>query len=224
MRLLASGKSTQDPKIESAINFLKNADIVGPYAIGMRCQVWTFLPRTPETMRLFRKDADQLLKMLNTSGVGAGMWDYDDLSPKGPRIDHSVTQYCVLGLWACAQAGIPIDAELWSRFDNVWRQHQAGNGGWSYDGNGGDGKPVTLSMTAAGIATLYITMEFVPPAASINCTGQIADENIEKGFEILQPQFQECRPKQLPLVRRRAHRRGQRPTIFQRSGLVRDRR
>ena len=42
--LLASGEKPQDAKIAAAIEFLKKADIIGIYSIGMRCQVWYLVP------------------------------------------------------------------------------------------------------------------------------------------------------------------------------------
>src|SRR5436309_1280103 len=42
--LLAAGDSPQDPKLAAAIDFLKNADINGTYALGVRLQVWNAMP------------------------------------------------------------------------------------------------------------------------------------------------------------------------------------
>ena len=42
--LLASGESPNDPRIKAAVEFLKQADIVGIYAVAMRCQVWLLIP------------------------------------------------------------------------------------------------------------------------------------------------------------------------------------
>jgi hypothetical protein len=180
--LLASGVRPQDERIQSAIEFLKDADVVGPYAVAMRAQVWTFLPRGPQTLRLYKHDLDQLMRTLNKKGPAAGLWDYQAISGGGTRIDHSVSQYGVLGLWACAQGGANIDLEQWREFDAVWREHQHPNGGWSYDGNGSDGKAVTHTMTAAGIATLYITQEFIPSPLGLNCIDNPVDEHIERGM------------------------------------------
>ena len=46
----------QDPRMVRAVNFLKSADIVGTYALGVRCQVWSLLPSTPETRRLLQEE------------------------------------------------------------------------------------------------------------------------------------------------------------------------
>ena len=188
--LLASGKSPQDAQLAAAVKFLKTADISGVYALGMRAQVWTFLPQTPETKQLFAKDAAAILRTLNTKGRAAGLWDYDDLSPAAGRIDHSVSQFGVLGLWACAQGGATVDPKLWATFDDAWKGNQHDDGGWSYDGGADEeGKPSTHTMTAAGIATLFITQEFLPSAEGINCKGNPPDEEIDNALRWMSDNF-----------------------------------
>src|SRR5579863_1188969 len=47
--LLVSGESPNDPRIKSAVEFLKHADMVGIYAIALRCQVWLLISHnTPQ--------------------------------------------------------------------------------------------------------------------------------------------------------------------------------
>ena len=58
--LLASGEDPNDPKLAPSIKWLKSADMVGVYAISMRCQVWFMLPRTPETRKLALADREKL--------------------------------------------------------------------------------------------------------------------------------------------------------------------
>src|SRR5437867_1577575 len=107
--LLASGESPQDPRLIKAVQFLRGADITGVYALGLRCQVWEHLPQTAEVRALARRDMNLLVGTLNEAGDGRGGWDYDDPTNKGGRIDHSVSQYGVLGLWACARTGCDIN-------------------------------------------------------------------------------------------------------------------
>src|SRR5690349_5178078 len=48
--LLAGGETPQDPRMAKAINWLYKSDKMdGVYAIGLRAQVWPFLPVTKET-------------------------------------------------------------------------------------------------------------------------------------------------------------------------------
>jgi hypothetical protein len=188
--LLASGMSAQGKELAPAIEFLKTADITGPYAVGVRAQVWSLLPRGAETRRLLKQDSDILLAALNTRGRAAGLWDYQDPSPNGNNIDHSASQFGVLGLWAAAQGGVEFNAKLWGAFDSVWKKHQFANGGWSYDTVANDAHgQVTHTMTAAGVATLFITQEYLAANKGLNCTGASADEHLERGMRWLTDNF-----------------------------------
>ena len=184
--LLAAGESPQDPRVTKAVNFLKGADITGTYSLGIRCQVWNHLPPSPEMRALARRDAGLLIGTLNQGGEGKGGWDYDDPTSKGGRIDHSVSQYGVLGLWACAKTGYEVNPKVWELIDKTWRDHQYDDGGWAYDNDGhgkGGGGEETVSMTAAGVATLFITQDYLRANEGLGCQGNVFNENIEKGLK-----------------------------------------
>ena len=79
--LLASGEKPQDAKMVAAIDFLKKADIVGIYSIGMRCQVWYLLPQTPQNLvemkKLWQRDLDapgERHQLLGTQPRALGLW------------------------------------------------------------------------------------------------------------------------------------------------------
>jgi hypothetical protein len=186
--LLASGRSPQDKEIAAAIEFLKTADIVGAYSLGVRAQVWSYLPQTKETKALFQADLKRLLLCLNNKGPGSGLWDYDT-TPNGPNVDHSVSQYGVLGVWACAQGGAEVNSEVWQRIDETWKKHQYKNGGWSYNGTGKDEIAVSHTMTAAGVATLFITQDYLRAAQGLSCTGNASNDHIERGLKWLSDNF-----------------------------------
>ena len=192
--LLYARENPQDPRIQKAVYFLKGADITGVYALGMRCLVWPQLPQTAEVRMLAKRDAEQLISMLNRAGSGKGGWDYDDPTGKGGRIDHSVSQYGVLGLWACAQCGYEVNPDVWELVDKTWRDHQFADGGWSYAGDGkggGSPDPPTASMTAAGVATLFITQDILRSNDGLGCKGNISNENIDKGLKWMGEKFGE---------------------------------
>ncbi len=52
--LLASGESPQDPRMAAAIQFLINADVIGIYSLGVRANVWPFLPPTDKAVKRCR--------------------------------------------------------------------------------------------------------------------------------------------------------------------------
>ena len=179
--LLAGGESPNDPRIKAAIQFLKHCDMVGVYAIAMRLQVWLLIPHESTEMKaLIHKDADFLINSVNVRpeapGSNNGLWDYQG---KGLRVDHSVSQYGVLGLWAAQQTGaVDVGTPRWKLFEGAWRHDQCEDGGWDYEGGGGS----TASMTAAGVATLFITADYLHAEDGVACTGTLINPWIDKGL------------------------------------------
>jgi len=185
--LLASGESPNDPRIKAAVRFLKQADIVGIYGIAMRCQVWLLIPHQSEEMKgLIRADAERLFAGLNDGSINPannGLWDY---LGRGPRVDHSVSQYGVLGLWACQQTGaIDVGSARWRLMEKAWRDGQHPEGGWDY----GTVSDQTPSMTAAGLASLFIISDYLHADEGVACTGNTFDPWIDNGLAWLDRHF-----------------------------------
>src|SRR5579859_2258655 len=185
--LLASGENPNDPRIKSAIEFLKQADIVGIYAIAMRCQVWLLIPHdSPQMRALIQRDAEALFKGINDGKINPknqGMWDY---TGQGRFLDHSVSQYGVLGLWACQQTGaVDVGLDRWKLIETAWRRDQYPDGAWDY----GKVSDETLSMTAAGIASLFIVGDYLHTAEGIGCLGNGGDPYIDKGINWLDKHY-----------------------------------
>ena len=185
--LLASGENPSDPRISSAVEFLKHADIVGIYAVAMRCQVWLLIPHSnPQIKAAILKDADYLFRGINDGKLNPnnrGMWDY---LGKGPRVDHSVSQYGILGLWACQQTGyVNVGDERWKLFEAAWKSQQEQDGGWAYEYHNGE----EMSMTAAGVATLFIIDDYLHANEAGNCTGNGLDPAIAHGLEYIDKNY-----------------------------------
>lgn len=182
--LLAAGESHQDPRIRKAVEWLAQADIQGIYALGMRAQIWQYMPRTPQMAAAARRDwmllADALQRRQKN---GIGTYDYL-VTSGGNRIDLSVSQYGVLGVWALAEAGVEVPPSYWQVVDNAWREWQtrAGTGGWAYHGTPDGGNPINLPITAAGVATLFITQDYLHANAGVRCNGNITNPHIEAGL------------------------------------------
>ncbi|HEX4124852.1 MAG TPA: hypothetical protein VHY37_09025, partial [Tepidisphaeraceae bacterium] len=136
--LLDSGSTPQDPAIVKAVAWLEQCHMIGVYCVGVRMQVWLLMYQQTDPgdqqgraqyTALAAKDAEWLLKALRSDGPFAGLWTYFG---KADRIDHSVSQYGVLGLWAAAQMGGEIPDQAWKLLDRAWRSGQFPDGGWSY--------------------------------------------------------------------------------------------
>jgi hypothetical protein len=172
LRLLASGESDKDPHLAAAIDFLKKADLVGTYAVGTRLQVWNILPGGPrkEIVDLAKRDRDTLLKKPAKRTRNPR---HVPLQHPRLRLRHSASQFGVLGLWAAEQMGAEVPTTFWKNADAVWTRNQDATGGWNYGPRVQAPPPPTLSMTAAGVATLFITSDMLAPPTA-DCRGKPA--------------------------------------------------
>jgi hypothetical protein len=186
LALLASGTSNQDPHVKSAVEFLRKADLRGTYALGFRAQVWGLLPLEPWVKRAALDDEALLRRGLITNaraGPAVGLYSYGIPGAAGDA-DHSVSQFGVLGMWSLSQAGIEVPTSYWNVVDGAWRHQQTPAGGWAYRAAPRAGEPSeSLSMTAAGVATLFITQEYTRMAA--RCAGNPDDPAIAAGLKYL---------------------------------------
>lgn len=175
--LLATGENPADPRLTRAIEFLRSANqMAGVYAVGMRAQVWQYLPETPENRRAVLRDGQLLLNAMNRSGAGRGLFRYNTRPDGG--WDHSASQIAVLGLWALTERQFEVPLDVWRLMDSAWRANQR-NGGWAYDADGQRTGNLTPAMTAAGAATLFLTQDFLGVADALQCRGNLTDKAID---------------------------------------------
>jgi hypothetical protein len=195
--LLEAGEKATDPRVAKALKFLKTADVYGPYSLGLRCMVWAKLANNPEARQLMQDDANRLMGGMLRQGDATGLWDYDSGLPGQPidrqgSIDRSASQFAVLGLWAAAQAGAAVPADAWRLFDGVWRKGQGPDGAWSYGYTAGGGGG-SVSMTAAGIATLLIVQDVLGSLGQPLPAGG-TDDHLNKGMTRLALSFDQVAP------------------------------
>jgi len=183
--LLAAGEEPKNPHLAGPIDFLEKTPTAGTYAVGVRAQVWPYLKQTRQVHEAEEADARILLSSVGTRGEADGMWYYTP--PNTGTYDHSVSQFGILGLWALDQKGVEIPSGLWQRADEGWRKHQLADGSWCYSNTGGAvERQSTTTMTAAGVATLFITSDFVHQQFNSN---EVVDANIEGGLKWLGDHF-----------------------------------
>ena len=190
--LLACGENPQSNEhLKAAVSWLEKADMRGTYAISLRSQIWNLLPEDETVKKMRHRDKESLLEGVRQGrGPEAGFFGYGQGVDKR-QYDHSVSQFGVLGLWSLVQAGEEVDTVYWRQFDKDWRAQQQSDGAWCYlaeplsaedaarepPGLGGE----LLSMTAAGVATLFITQDYA--STSSRCEGNIKDPNIALGMQ-----------------------------------------
>jgi len=181
--LLASGESASDPRIAKAIEWQLGNKAQNVYALAVRMQIWTRLKQTPPIRDAIKRDAAILLGGMKTTGDIAGCWDYFQNDSKD--VSFSRTQYAVLGLWAAQQADLEISDKTWQTIENAWLKHQDPSGAWSYRLVPSQGYPLTPGITAAAVASLYLTQDALHGNEGINCKGGLGNPAIDKGLDWL---------------------------------------
>jgi hypothetical protein len=178
--LLASGESHMDPRLSKAIDFLIRAEMDGIYAVGMRAQIWNLLPKPPrpEVRAAIQRDHQIFMTGVRTKqGHERGMYHY---VPSGGGYDHSVSQFGVLGVWALAQTNVvEVPPNYWRMVEEGWIRNQRPDGGWGYKHDG----ETRLSMAAAGVATLFITQDYLHAQAGAVCRGNLTNPAIEAAMK-----------------------------------------
>jgi hypothetical protein len=196
--LLYAKESPQEPRIKQALDWLvAHNQIYGIYALGFRCQVWQMAPKHAGVVNVAKQDREYLLQAIHKIGqwkddkqaFRPGMFPYYYWKAKPQDwYDHSVSQYGVLAMWGIEQMNLEVPPWFWQSVDEAWKRHQHPTGGWSYrmenrPPNEGGGLPEdTIPMTAAGVATLYITSDMLHTMRGLTCGGNLPDPNIERGI------------------------------------------
>jgi hypothetical protein len=189
LALLSAGENPQDERLAPAIEFLKTADVVGTYALGVRCQVTLMLPQTPQTRALMARDLQRLLSLMKKQGRAKGFYDYD-AGGEGTTYSLSRSQYAVLGVWAAAQSGLEVSNAYWNTVEKAWIAHQDKSGGWNYQRGGRKDYPLTPGMTGVGVATLFITQDQLHSAQGVDCKGAARRAGaIERGIGWMSEHF-----------------------------------
>jgi hypothetical protein len=182
--LLASGDSLQDPRLATAVKFLRGGQFRGMYVLGVRAQLLTFQPPSHDLAREASTEAELFGHAQFKRPQAKGLNDYLVDSKNYWRFDHSVSQYGVLGMWACEQSGAEVPSDYWQATEKAWRDDQdPATGGWCYGKTPTGDHPICASMTAAGVATLFITQDYLHPAQGINCAGNVNDPHIDAGLK-----------------------------------------
>jgi hypothetical protein len=176
--LLETGVSPLDPRMQKALNYLKRNDTIKTYSLAMRCQVWLSAARNMKNARelraQLREDVQQLYKATKDGSYG-----YESDEERQSSGDHSNSQYGLLGVWAGMLANVEVPTGYWRLVRKYWQGAQHANGGWPYKR---DKDNTRATMTAAGIASLYVCLENLQSRDYLECKGSFNDPHLERAM------------------------------------------
>ena len=169
--LMQCQQATNDPRLNphdatmrGLIDAMKGLDLNKygreTYARGLRATALTLYNR-PEDRGILAADATVLVR-----GSHQGGYTYEPGRQTDPRFqqlgngtwDNSNSQYGLLGVWSAAEVGFEVPDAYWTMVQNHWTRCQNRDGTWDYSIGGGSG---THSMTCAGLASLFVTHDYL---------------------------------------------------------------
>ena len=178
--LLQCGQTLKDerlnvrgPAMDAMITAMKRSNLRSGhpqvYALALRATALALFNR-PQDAKQLRADVEALLHC-HTNGA---YWYTAD--PRPARVspssnfpwDNSNSQYGLLGVWSGAEAGVEVPAAYWAAVDSHWEGTQTQSGQWSYNGD----RKATLTMTMAGIASLFVTQDWLDAPKSAYKVGR----------------------------------------------------
>ncbi|MGB2824601.1 MAG: DUF4159 domain-containing protein, partial [Phycisphaerae bacterium] len=179
--LLASGASPLKERMAQSLEWLSKNPSDMTYSLGLRCNAWMLANKESggKYNKAFREDLSKLLKYTED-----GAYNYEVTRTRG-RWDNSNSQYGVLGTWAGAMANQEIPQQYWQLVLRHWQGCQVGDGGWGYQSGNS-----TATMTAGGIATLYVCFDNLFADKFIKCdVSNRSDKPIRDGLKWMDEHF-----------------------------------
>ena len=166
--LVYTGVHPNRDVIANGINALLARNVNYTYARSMRTMAYAHLQRKLSGKRrdLIRKALIADAMWLVQAQGSHGGWNYTSLGGSGGRYDFSNTQMAILALREAALAGVEVPRFVWERAQKLYFDNQHNDGSWGYQGSGGEGHG---SMTAAGLASIFITMNNLNLASGCPC-------------------------------------------------------
>jgi hypothetical protein len=197
--LLESGKSPDDPQMQSAIKFLLQAPIESTYALGFDSQIAAYIPEK-QAKEFLKRNVAMLLggliqppaEQIKNSKAWApdvgfyGYWTGDargapfrQLKPQPAGwYDRGNSEAAAMGMDALTRAGGEVPTLYWQIVDAAWKKAQLLDGSWNYRAN----LPGSADMTAAGIATLLTTQDYTLEANWAECHGGRENLDVKGGL------------------------------------------
>jgi hypothetical protein len=161
--LLHAGEATADPRlgphsplVDQMLTTLKKLPMEhGPatYSRALRAAALSVYNR-PEDRQTLQADAAWMRRAGNN-----GAYTYEILPPNRRSNffwDNSNSQYGALGVWVAEEAGVEVPLSYWEKVEQHWLACQLPHGEWAYSPGSNEGR---LSMTVAGITTLFVTQD-----------------------------------------------------------------
>lgn len=190
--LMEAGIHPSNPKIVRALEYLAKTETEMTYCLAFRALAFsTALRKDPKQTRyrqFLKKDARMLLMSIDDEG-GYTYWSRgqqktgqkERFISETEGKDHSNCQYGLLGVWAAAAVGEEVPRKYWDIILKFWLKRQLADGGWGYSTK--LRKEACVSMTLAGLASIYVCVDNIRNTTSLTCKGNQEIPAVAKGMQ-----------------------------------------
>lgn len=182
--LVETGVSPTSQPLAKAVEWLARLQPKGTYATSLRAMALASV-NYPAYLPLLQQDVRWLVSEVADSDVAA----YDYTGKATTRFDNSNSQMAALAVYAGMQRGVQVPREYWQKVEKHWTQQQQDDGGWSYRRTPKDQGQSYGSMTAAGLATMFMCYQILHGEEYIGCDHNAAYEPAEKSLAWLDKNY-----------------------------------
>ena len=175
------------------LDWLAKAKLTGTYAVALRACAWGLLD-DPNSLPLLRQDAQWLIRAASDRGAytytsGGGQ--------AGQECDNSNAQMALLGVSAAIQRGVEAPPAYLRLVQQYWLENQQRDGGWGYLAAAGTLSSASRglksrsygSMTAAGLASLYLCFDNLNNEDFVRCAAAGDSAAVVKALDWLGRNF-----------------------------------
>jgi len=200
LTLVYTGEHPNREYVSKALNVVAQRPITFTYAMALRVMALAHIQNKliEQKRDVIRKALKRDVRWLVATQGRQGGWGYTGTRGSKPGTqyeDFSVSQLVVLALREASLAGIEIPRSTWQRVQARYFRGQHRDGSWSYiDLKDDEGYG---SMTAAGLATIFITLDNLDAASGCPCRNGRSgrhdpeiDRRIDAALEWLEKHFQ----------------------------------
>jgi hypothetical protein len=197
--LLQSSYAVKDERLNLKGDFVKKLVAVmkdspmemGPvtYARAIRSTALSLIDRKEDKAALAADVKYLLASHINgayTYQMLQGLQGRSPRSRMGGAWDNSNAQYGLLGVWSAAEVGAEVNNAYWQAVEQHWTTCQLEDGSWGYSGYNSS-RGGRLSMSVAGIASLFVTHDYLDAPKFGSAVGrQPFSPALKKGLEWLE--------------------------------------
>jgi len=180
--LLDSGVSVQDKRIVKALGWLQKHPTAMTYSAACQANAW--LAANRQSNGKYRKELYRDARLLVYTSTSGRHHYKAEAGVAKSKYDNSNTQFGLLGAWAAVQDNVEVPKQYFLYAMKHWEGDQNADGGWGYrkGAKKGHGSASKGTMTAGGVASLFVCFDMLYADKFITCGRKMDYKPISRGL------------------------------------------